>query len=67
MSLIGLPGIAMLLVLANVALCLTAESQKRGLLDPPLPSSFAAAPLRSGDSQTTSPTPPSLPIDASRR
>jgi len=45
MSFIGLPSLAMLLVLANVALCLTAESQKRGLLDLTPPTSFAAIPL----------------------
>ncbi len=45
MPVIGLPSLAMLLVLANIALCLTAESQKRGLLAEPMVSTYAAMPL----------------------
>jgi hypothetical protein len=45
MPIIGLPSLAMLLVLANIALCLTAESQKRGLLAEPTFSTYSAVPL----------------------
>lgn len=49
MSIIGLPSMAMLLVLANIALCLTAESQKRGLIEAPAAASLPGAlPLGEG-------------------
>lgn len=46
MSMIGTPCLAMLLVLANIALCLTAEYQKTGSFTPPTAApTFAALPL----------------------
>lgn len=46
MTIIGTPCLAMLLVLANIALCLTAEAQKQGTpYDPATMSTFTAIPL----------------------
>lgn len=59
MSIVATPCLAMLLVLANIALCLTAEWQKRGSLKPPTEvRSFAALPLGRADrkDRTTLPT-----------